>query len=98
MLNQTSKNGGQAGGAEPVITREAWLHAAAEVFRPRFTEIGLPLPERLHISVGFGYGSRAESRQLLAQCWARCTSADGVNHIFISPAQGAPAPVLAALP
>jgi hypothetical protein len=98
MLNQTSESGGQAGGAgRPAITREAWLHVAAEVFRPRFTQIGLPLPERLHISVGFGYGSRAESRQLLAQCWARCMSADGVNHIFISPAQGDPAAMLAAL-
>jgi hypothetical protein len=29
------------------LTREAWLHRAIETFRPRFAEIGLPLPRRL---------------------------------------------------
>ena len=32
-------------------TREAWLHQAIEAFRSRFTEVGLPLPARLHVSV-----------------------------------------------
>lgn len=67
------------------ITREAWLHAAIDALRTRFTEVGLPLPERLHVSVGFGYGAKRESATVLGQCWAARASEDGVNHIFISP-------------
>src|SRR5689334_2785511 len=91
ILNQDSRPDGI------ILTREAWLHRAIEVFRPRFTEIGLPLPAGLHVSVGFGYGSRAESKYILGQCWARRASADGVNHIFIGPQQDDPAAMLACL-
>jgi len=52
MLNQDSRPQDDQG-----LTREAWLHRAIEAFRPRFSEIGLPLPGKLHVSVGFGYGS-----------------------------------------
>lgn len=61
---------------------------AVEVFRPRFDEIGMPLPEKMHVSVGFSYGARAESGKVLGSCWARRASKDGVNHIFISPESG----------
>jgi hypothetical protein len=67
------------------LTREAWLHAAVDVLRPRFAEVGMPLPKNLHISVGFGYGAKRESAQILGQCWAKVASEDGVNHLFISP-------------
>jgi hypothetical protein len=60
----------------------------------RFTEIGLQLPAKLHVSVGFGYSSRAESKYILGQCWARRASADGVNHIFLGPQEGDPAAML----
>lgn len=66
-------------------TREAWLTAAIENLRSRFVEVGMPLPEKLHVSVGFGYGAKRESATILGQCWARRASQDGVNHIFISP-------------
>jgi len=79
------------------LTREAWLHRAIEAFRPRFTEIGLPLPAKLHVSVGFGYSSRAESKYILGQCWARRASADSVNHIFLGPQEGDPAAMLVSL-
>ena len=93
MLNQDSRpaDGGQG------LTREGWLHRAIEAFRPRFVEIGLPLPEQLHVSVGFGYGSRAESKFILGQCWARRASADDVNHIFLGPQEGDPAAMLVSL-
>ncbi len=80
ILNQDNRPDHDLG-----LTREAWLHRAIEAFRPRFTEIGLPLPAKLHVSVGFGYSSRAESKYILGQCWARRASADGVNHIFLGP-------------
>ena len=93
MLNQAS--GPADGGAQArPVTREEWLHAAIEAFRPRFGQIGMPLPDKIHISVGFGYGARAESRYILAQCWARRASADQVNHVFISPVEGDPAAML----
>lgn len=67
------------------VTREAWLEAAIDALRPRFAEIGLPLPDKIHISVGFGYGARRESPTILGQCWAQRASEDGVNHLFVSP-------------
>jgi hypothetical protein len=69
----------------PKLTREAWLHAAIDVLRPRFVDIEMPLPDKIYISVGFGYGAKRESAKVLGQCWARSASDDGVNHIFISP-------------
>ena len=92
MLNQGSRLQDGHG-----ITREAWLHRAIEAFRPRFAEIGLPLPGKLHVSVGFGYSSRAESKYILGQCWARRASADGINHIFLGPQEGDPAGMLVSL-
>lgn len=70
------------------ITREAWLHKAVEIFRARFIEVGHPLPEKLHVSVGFGKGARSESKNVRGVCWPRAYSLDGVNHIFISPCLG----------
>jgi hypothetical protein len=37
----------------PTITREAWLHAAIEIVRPWFAEVGMPIPEMVHVLVGF---------------------------------------------
>lgn len=77
-----------------IQTREAWLHNAIDALRPRFVEVGMPIPERIHISVGFGYGAKAESAKILGECWSRVASKDGVNHIFISPEVGDTARIL----
>lgn len=61
-------------------TREEWLHRAIRILRPRYEAVSMPLPEKLHVSVGF-----ASKMQRIGECWARRMSADGVNHIFISP-------------
>jgi hypothetical protein len=95
MVNQDT--GPAAAGEGQGLTREAWLHQAVEAFRPRFEQIGMPLPETLHLSVGFGYGAKAESKNILGQCWARRASADQVNHIFISPIEADPAGMLVIL-
>ena len=78
----------------PTQTREAWLHKAIEAMRPRFAEVGLPIPEKIHVSVGFGGAARAENKNILAVCWATAASADSVNHIFISPVMDDTARVL----
>lgn len=69
-------------------TRESWLESAVDIFRPRFIEVGLPLPAKIHVSVGFAYGAKRENGKVLGQCWARAASDDGVNHLFISPEIG----------
>ncbi|MGA4950461.1 hypothetical protein [Streptomyces lydicamycinicus] len=73
--------------AEPVgyETREQWLQASINLLRPKFEAVGLPLPKKVHISVGFGYGAKAESAKILGECWSRAATMDRVNHIFISP-------------
>jgi hypothetical protein len=76
------------------ITREEWLHQAIEALRSKFEEIGFPLPEKIHVSVGFGYGAKRESATILGQCWPTTLSEDGVNHIFISPEMNDSARVL----
>ncbi|MET9729322.1 hypothetical protein ABZZ79_01265 [Streptomyces sp. NPDC006458] len=69
----------------PVTTREQWLHAAINLLRPDFVALGLPIPARVQISVGFGYGAKAESKKILGECWSKSATVDRVNHIFISP-------------
>lgn len=71
-------------------TREAWLEAGIEVFRPRFAALGYELPQRVHVSVGFSYGARAESKKILGTTWRKEISADEVHHVFISPEIGDP--------
>lgn len=43
------------------------------------------MPERVHISVGFGYGAKRENEIIVGQTWIRERSADKVNHVFVSP-------------
>lgn len=78
-------------------TREAWLTAAIEIMRPMFIQIGMELPERIHVSVGFGFGTKAESKVIAGQTTHTSVSADGVNHVFVSPELGDTAEVLAVL-
>ena len=78
------------------VTRERWLRQAIETFRPRFVEIGFPLPERIRISVGFGsIGARQENAVVLGVTYKSTCSADGVNEVFISPEDADTASMLA---
>lgn len=71
---------------DTVVTREAWLRAAIEVFRDRFETIGFPLPEKIRISIGFGSrGARQESAKVLGVTFSRACTDDKVNEVFISP-------------
>src|SRR5688572_8134426 len=62
-------------------TREAWLRAAVDNLRERYSSAGYPLPQRVQVSVGF---PRAK-RKAIGQCWAQKHAADEASHIFISP-------------
>lgn len=81
--------------ANITATREAWLLKAIEAFRPRFEEIGFPIPARIHVSVGYGSKGRGtENSTILGVCFASFVSVDNVNHIYISPEIDDPARVL----
>ncbi|MEQ4716108.1 hypothetical protein [Nonomuraea sp. B19D2] len=85
-------------GMDLTRTREAWLIRAIEMFRPRFVEVGLPIPEKVHVSVGYGADGRAtEGAEILGICYASWVSVDKVNHIYISPEIGDSAEALVVL-
>lgn len=69
-------------------TREEWLHSLAGLFQPALQAVGLTLPEKIHISVGFPKG-RSGKKRAIGQCWEPSTSADGNPHVFICPTLGA---------
>lgn len=85
-----SDNTGSANTPAPALTREDWLRRAVEEVRPMFaTQLGMTIPEKIHVSVGFGNGGgRYESGNVLGVCWHSSHSADGGNHIFVSPTVG----------
>lgn len=68
-------------------TREAWLTRATDSLRAKFESAGYPLPERIHVSVGFPSrgGLRGARGVTVGQCWHGASSADKMPHVFISP-------------
>lgn len=76
-------------------TREAWLQAAILGLRPDFEPVA-PLPDSLHVSVGFPSrgGLSQKGSKTIGECWNGCCSADGAPHIFISPLLADPCRVL----
>ncbi len=80
--------------AKAKINREAWLGCLIELLRPLFVEIGHPLPETVHVSVGFpSKAALARSKRRIGECWSgQETSADGFPHIFLHPELGEPDP------
>jgi hypothetical protein len=74
--------------------REEWLNTALnDHLRPRFAEIGHPLPEKVRVSVGWP-GGRGPKRNTIGQCWPASTVEDGVAALFISPTLNDPIRVL----
>lgn len=69
-------------------TRESWLEAAIDVFRDQFKDAGYPIPKKVHVSVGFSYGARSESKKIMGVTYSRHMSKDGVPHVFVSPELG----------
>jgi len=78
--------------------REHWLQLATMELRNVFEAAGFPLPEKVHLSVGFpSRGALSRSKRVIGQCWSHEVSADDVHHIFISPLLSDPVEVLATL-
>lgn len=70
-------------------TREGWLQQAVEALRPDIVAVGLSLPEKVHVSVGFPSRKALSSRnQTIGQCWQGEHSASGFPQVYISPLIG----------
>jgi len=86
MTHSEFLNAAEPEGLHHRRVREDWLLDAFAAFRGWLKDVGMELPEQIHLSVGFGYGAKRESALILGQTFATFKSADGVNHVFISPA------------
>lgn len=64
------------------MNRETWLNAMADKMRPRFEELGFPLPK---FRVAVGFTSAGKVSDIGGECWHNGNSADRVFEIFISP-------------
>lgn len=64
-------------------TREEWLQAFISRARPKFEEVGKPLPEKVRVSVGFT--STGNKGKRIGECWHDVASADGHFEIFLKP-------------
>jgi hypothetical protein len=68
------------------VTREVWLTNLINQLRPMFEKAGYPLPDHVHVSMGFpSTRALSESKRRIGECWDREASMDGNHHIFISP-------------
>lgn len=83
-----------AAGPMPLyLTREAWMQAAIETFRPWLTEAGADVPAGVRVSVGWP-GGRGNKQHVVGQCWMASAVADRIPMIFVSPVQDNPIDVL----
>ncbi len=73
-------------------TREAWMIAAIEKWRPMFKALGHDIPA-VRVSVGWPHG-RGNRKDILGQCFAPASVADGQPAIFVSPIQHNPTAIL----
>jgi hypothetical protein len=79
-------------------TREEWLNALTESFRPAFDNIDNPLPENIRVSCGFPSRSAlSRSRKRIGEAWAPSCSSDKYHETFISPVLEDPVEVGAVL-
>jgi predicted SprT family Zn-dependent metalloprotease len=69
-------------------TREEWLEAAVEIFRPRFeaTLCIFKLPPKVRVSVGFPpKGAMSRNRKCLGVCTRRNATVDHIPQIYLNP-------------
>jgi hypothetical protein len=69
-------------------TREEWLEAAVEVFRPRIdsTPWKFMLPPKVRVSIGFPpKGAMSKKRKCLGVCTCRNATADHIPQIYLNP-------------
>lgn len=67
-----------------MMTREEWLDAAVEKWRPIFKNAGVTLPKKIRISVGWP-GGRGPKRHVIGQCFGPEMVGDKTPALFVSP-------------
>lgn len=71
-------------------TREEWLNAACEAFKPLIEAKGFKWVS-IRVSVGWpSRGALSKKRRTIGQCWPPCASEDKATEIFISPVLAKP--------
>jgi hypothetical protein len=73
-------------------TREEWMLAAVEAFRPWFADEGETLPP-VRISIGWP-GGRGPKKNVLGQCFPASAVDDAIPALFVTPSQKDPVEVL----
>lgn len=69
------------------MNREAWLGRLLEELRPRFCQLGFPLPERIRVACGWPSRSALSGKaRRVGEAWSARCSADGTCETFLSPA------------
>lgn len=66
------------------MNRETWLHQLAVLLKPRFEELGFPVPP-FRVAIGFTSGGRTSNAN--AECWNASASADNHFEVLIRPDQ-----------
>ena len=61
--------------------REFWLNSFINAVRPKFKDLGIPLPHNIRASMGFPTGGR----RYVGECWSPDVSTSDTVEIFISP-------------
>lgn len=64
-------------------TREQWLNRFMVAARPKFKEIGHPIPDNVRLSVGFT--SKGAKSKRIGECWSAISSKDNTFEIFVTP-------------
>lgn len=66
-------------------TREEWLVAAVDMFRPAFESAKAKIPEKVKVSMGFPAKGGLRKRMVTGVCYSAIASADGIPQIYINP-------------
>lgn len=64
------------------MNRETWLNQMADLMRPRFEELGFPIPK---FRVATGFTSGGQRSNAAGECWNAHCSEDQAFEIFIAP-------------
>jgi uncharacterized damage-inducible protein DinB len=77
------------------MNREDWLNAAATKVRLHAAGVGVTIPEKVRLSVGFpSKGALSMKRRTVGQCWQAVSSTDGHAEVFVSPVEDDPISIL----
>ena len=81
-------------GESPSMLRQRWLEGVVADLRPHFAKAGYSIPDKVRVSIGWGYGA---AEKIAGQCWPASASSDKHYELFISPASKDSADIIGTL-